>query len=234
MWLVFAEPDDRPALWAFAGLRRLGVHPIDIVTTDELVTAPRWRHEVGEEGVRSHVELHDGRVLDGGALRGVLNRIGEPRSPVEGDAADFARQEVRALLLSFLHGLPCPVVNPPAPSQLAGATFDLWSWRARAREAGLRIESGPIRGALNGPPSDGAELAHALVIGGECFGAKLSVADAQSLRRLAASVGVPVLHAWFRVAEDGLRFWDATPVGELRLGGAAGLERLRALLEASP
>lgn len=227
MWLVIAEPGDKAGLWAYAGLGRLGLAPLEIVTMDELVMAPRWIHQLDDEHSHTRIELHDGRVIDSAELRGVLNRAVEPGSPTDGPAADFAQMEMRALLVSWLSSLACPVIDPPASNSLAGTACDPWSWQRLAHLHGVPAEGGPV-GRVE--PRDG-EVVTALVVGDRCFGAPLGPELEPAVVALAAVAHAPILQLWFRRHADGLRLITATTRAELRLGGEPGLAAIRELLE---
>jgi hypothetical protein len=80
--------------------------------------------------VHTLVELHDGRRLDSDAVSAVLNRARYTPAPPFPRARDreYARMEMFALMLSWLHALTCPVANRSSARGLAGSERSLFEW----------------------------------------------------------------------------------------------------------
>src|SRR5215831_9090260 len=74
MWLVLCDPTDDAALWAYAGLHRRGLAPLELVSPHALVYSTRSMHRIGERGASFEILLPDGRKLASAAVKGVLNR----------------------------------------------------------------------------------------------------------------------------------------------------------------
>jgi hypothetical protein len=142
MWLVLCDASDVAALWAYRELRARGVAPLEIVSADDLVLADRWEHRVGEAGASIRIEVN-GLDIVGTRLSGVLNRLyavptAHWRSASPADQ-EYVQQELTALFLSWLHALPCPVINRPTPQGLCGQWRNEAEWVCLAHRAGLPV-----------------------------------------------------------------------------------------------
>jgi hypothetical protein len=230
MWLVLCDRSDHAALWAHRGLEARGFQPLELVTADALAYALRWEHRVGAAGASVAVELADGRRIDGGRVRGVLNRlVAVPEGHlalVRDEDREYARQELHAFFVSWLACLPGRVVNRPTPQGLCGSWRHRSEWLALAAAAGL--PAAPFR--MDGHAGGGGLVAPwrtVLVVGGEALGVELPAAVRVGCVRLAELAGATVLGV--ELGPDG-RCTGATPLPDLRLGGERGLDLLAAAL----
>jgi hypothetical protein len=235
VWLVLCSPADRPAIWAACGLRRRGVVPIEVVSAEALLLAPVWDHRIGSDGTASStVRLHDGRVLEYGAIDGVLNRLGTVPAPSIGPSERdraYIQQEHAALLLSWLASLR-HVINAATALGLAGAWHSPAHSQWLAAAAGLPVFPHRYRGPLEAGRTRPAGLPRAAIIvfDGRVFGArvpfplgKACVAYAQLAQtRL---VGLELVYARGQWVFDG-----ATPMPNLDIGGDAFLDALAAAM----
>jgi len=143
MWLVICEPTDMAALWAYDGLRRRGIAPLEIISTEVLVCSRRCEHRIGTGGASIAFDMPNGRRWSGGDLHGVLNRAFTVPLSIwhQAPAADslYVQQEMYAFFLSWLQCLPCPVFNTPSPLGLAGRWRMESEWVCLAAQAGLRV-----------------------------------------------------------------------------------------------
>ena len=57
-------------VWAYLGLRRRGLAPLELVSCELLGWALTWRHRIGRDGVDTEIGLGDGRHITGAAVRG--------------------------------------------------------------------------------------------------------------------------------------------------------------------
>jgi len=146
--LILAEPHDATAHRVAALARQAYSTPaVRVVSSLEIARAPRWSHEVGADGVATHVRLVDGTTLRSGDIAGVFNRLW----PVPASAftsfdptdREYAQAEMHALLVSWLASLTCPVINRASPHSLCGSPWSHVKWRIAAGRAGL--ETLPIR-----------------------------------------------------------------------------------------
>jgi hypothetical protein len=161
---------------AAALARRSRADAVAAVTSWDLVHARRWSHTIDEGGhATGEVLTATGARLHAGELRGVVCRLrglgGTPfRAPAD---QEYAAIELHALVLSWLAGLPCRVINPPAPGALAGPDPGPLGWLTLAARAGLRTRAACVTSdpcaAWPGEPVV-AEGWTALVIGDRVLG----------------------------------------------------------------
>lgn len=229
--LVLCAETDLDALWAWQGLRARLNGPVELVTTGLLTHALRWRHELGEGTPTVEIALADGRVLRSGEIGGVINRLTYvPLDAAAASPADraYAEQEWNAFLLSWLHALPGPMLNRPAPLGLAGALRPAAIWMDLAAKAGLPVQATRFPEVAPRPPAG----CRALVVGKRVLSAPLGEDLSAGCVRLAALAGCGLLGVDF--SQDALgrwRFSDALPTPPLRRGGATLLTALTEALQ---
>lgn len=236
MWLAVCEPHDEAGLWAVAGLRHLGVAPLEVVLPDELVAGARLVHRVGRDGASVELELGRGVTVGGDEVRGVLNRmVGVPPAQLERlrpPDRRYVQEEVVATLVSWLSALPCPVLNRPTPALLCGPWMAPAQWRSLASRAGLPARPWRLASWDEPAPDEPAERAVALVVGDEMTG-EVPDAYAAGAVALAHAAGTGLLGVTFaRDPEGAWAFEEATPLPDLRRGGRPALEALRRALDA--
>jgi hypothetical protein len=245
VWLVLCERSDLPALWAWHGLRRHGLAPIELVTSELLAYSLRWEHRVDDEGVRTTIALADGRTIRSAEIQGVLNRL--VRVPTDGfgvaipgDRA-YATQELYALVLSYLQGIPGPVLNPPGPLGLCGPWLHRSEWTWLAGQAGLPLR--PYTCWSRDPAGDGDVVAQPgargygartlLVVADQVLGGPAPSRVLEGCRRLSRLAGAPLLSVDFAVStQEGWEFLAAAALPDLTLGGEATLQALLSALRA--
>jgi hypothetical protein len=230
MCLVLCASNDAAGLWAYDGLRARGV-AVELVTADILVNALRWEHRLAGDGVKIAIDLADGTRIDNHTLGCVVNRlIALPEE--RGATADrgYAAQERFALFLSWLHSLGGRVLNRPTPQGLCGLWLRTSEWVLHAARAGLPVQD-CHEGELLSRSFDVDQvarrpegLARVVVIGDRAVGAPELLGD--RCVRLARRVEADMLELRF-VSHDGAWvFADATPLPDLRFGGARALALL--------
>ncbi len=238
MWLFLCARQDLPALWAYRGLQER-LESLELVTAEALAFALRWEHRVSDGAVVSELRLADGRTVRSGQVRGTLNRLAA--LPVDhlaragpGDR-EYALQELTALVTSWLHSLPGPMLNRPVGHSLGGPWLHLVEWAALAARAGLSVP--PLTQTSRDPPAerDRIELSasgsgHAetvFVVDDKVVGPTLPDDVADACRRLAELAGATFLGIRLAYAPDGERpFLGASAQPDLSPGGAALLHRL--------
>lgn len=143
--LILAHSGDRLARQVGAWLQSWGGPAcVKLVGVDQIALAPDWRHRQTSQGITTHIRLADGAVLND-ELGAVFNRLQQVELPHFAGAAaadrNYALAEMQALLLSWLHSLPCPVINPASPQGLGGARRTHAQWLHLAHAAGLPVQA---------------------------------------------------------------------------------------------
>src|SRR3954453_18852932 len=120
-------------MWARDGLRRRGLTPFEVLTTPMLGPSQLWDHRIGESGASVAVGVTATRRVDGGRVKGVLNRLTwVPHwPPLEAAAVrdrGFAAHEIAAFFVSWLSALPRPMLHPPTPRGLSGGGRRTGAW----------------------------------------------------------------------------------------------------------
>lgn len=234
MWLVLCAANDLAALWAARGLTNAGLQPLEIVTAEALAYNRRFEHRLTRGQPSVNITLMDGRVIKGATVRGTLNRLQFiPSAHLRtANAKDrqYAEQEILALYLSWLHGLPGAMVNRPAPQGLCGAWRHPSEWNRLAARAGLptspyrQSESHAAPSLYSETPSTNQMV---IVVQGHCCGPRLPEAIDAACARLAELAATDLLGVDFHLTPTGeWIFSKATPFPDLRLGGPEVLTTL--------
>ena len=241
MWLVLCSYSDTAGIWAYEGLRRLGVTPLELVTSEALAGARLWEHRLDAEGSHVKITLADGRVLCSGEIRGALNRLVGPAPQALQPAApadrEYAQAELMAFYLSWVKALPGVVINRASALGLCGSWYQSSEWMCRAARAGLRTPSYRLSGRdaldqeFRSLAPDGAGKLSVIVLRGKVFGGRVSEGIERACGRLADDAEAEMLGVdFFAGADDEWTFAGAAPVPDLRCGGMPLLERLKQVL----
>src|SRR5690242_141704 len=230
MFLVLCSSNDYGAQWAFTGLKRMGLTPVELVTSEELAYSRFWEHRVGVASASVRLMLPDGRIICSSGVSGVLNRLLSAPQELVNYARpldrDYASQELSSFYLSWLSALPGKVINRPTPQGFCGRWRHTSEWALLAQQAGLPAP--PFRQTTQHEPEQGyrslapqgATVESVVVLGGDVFGAALPEDTLDSCRRFAALAGDPLLGIDLFHANDGRwNFATATPYPELTRGG---------------
>ena len=242
MYLILCSSTDLSAMWAHTGLQLAGLDNVELLTSEALSSCTLWEHRVGRAGVETSFRLPSGTTLHSGEVKGLLNRL--PGAPQEllpyADASDrdYAMQEFSAFYLSWLHGIPGAVFNPPTPQGLAGRWQHASEWAIAAHQAGFTVpdwrqETGdpPERGYLSLAPA-GAAVTRVVMLGGEVFGAEVPDAVRARCKKLAEISGTPLIGIdLFAGPTDPWTFAGATPMPDLQIGGPAFISKLAELFQ---
>ena len=197
------------------------------------------------EGCVTRITLANGVVLDNALVRGAVNRLTGVAAELgaASDDRDYAVQELYALLLSWLHSLPAPVVNRPAPQGLGGAWRHSSRWVQLAARAGLpvkdyrRTSADPRAVLYSDPPlvPPGTPVQTVLVLAGHAAGPPVPRSIAEGCRRLAELASTTLLGVDLALDEEGAwTFAGATPLPDLISGGEPFLDLLAAVLRSAP
>jgi len=237
VFVVLAHAGDTGAeLLAEELSQRAGAPPVALVWAEELLLGSRFTHRLDGDGVVTEIELASGQRLDSGELAGLACRITRAPVPHFDRAAEVDRRyaaiEAHALLLSWLAGLRCPVVNPVSSRGLAGPDPEPLELFALAASCGLRSRRFRLdtRGdpQLWQEPLD-LEPREVLVAGRQILGA-LTAGEAVACAELARRLGCPVLGVQLAAsAADGEQvFAGVDPVPQLGAEGAVAVADLLA------
>lgn len=234
MWLVLCNANDDSARWAYLGLKKRGLHPLEIVWAESLAYSTSIKHRLETNNAATQIKLADGREINSASVRGVFNRL--YRLPTEhlraADTTDrqYAEQELYALFLSWLYALPGKMLNRPAPQGLSGAWLHQSKLTWFASQAGLSTKIYRQGSALseNSQTLASQDCGQTLIVLGEtCFGAFAPEQVRQNCVQFAKMCGVEILGVDFRFDSQGeWIFAGATPLPDLRIGGEALLDRL--------
>ena len=241
MILVLCDEADRSALWAMDVLRERGLSPT-MLTGETLASVVRWHHRLGTAGVECELSFPGGAHLCSREIRGVLNRL--PYIPsawqrrIGGPDREYALQEIYAFILSWLHALPGPVLNPPTPQGLCGNWRHPAAWAALAVSVGLPAR--PFRQTSADSPLLPSQIAAnsttstVYVVGTRAIGHSVLISSyAQNCVRLAEKSLSPLLGIDF--ALDGAGCWQmlsASVMPDLASGGEELADALATALAA--
>lgn len=239
MWLVLCDINDISAAWAYRALRARGLSPVAMVSAHGLALGECREHRIGRGGTSVRLATDDGLEIDGAELRGVLNRlctvpVDHWRQASKADR-DYAQQELVALTLSWLHSLPCPVINRPTPQGLCGQWRHESEWVWLAMNAGLPVA--PYRQSARDRIDEmrgerrlvsfGSVVRTVIVLDGEVVGSPPPASISAACRRLALEASTELLGIDFVTGAAGpWTFAGASPAPELKQGGDALIQEL--------
>jgi hypothetical protein len=238
MWIVLCSATDTSALWAYQGLRQLGVAPLELVTAEALASATHWEHTLNGSA-HVTIKLADGRRICSSNLRGVLNRLSGPAAEmlqraVPGDQ-DYVQAEMYAFYLSWIHSLLGVVINRPTPLGLSGPWYHPSEWVYRASRAGLptpqyRLNArDPQDDAFGTLAPAGSTTLNVITMGGTIYGGYVPGGTVRGCARLAESAGTDLLGVSLYLDNDARwTFAGAMPLPDLTVGGT---QLLRALAD---
>lgn len=238
MWLVICDAADEAGIWAYAGLKKRGLEPLELVLPEEITFAAKYVHRLSTDQTEFTVILRDGRRINSSQLKGVLNRLyrlpSEFIDRVNHRDRDYVLEELHAFFMSGIFCLPCPVFNPPSAVALEGEWRDLSEWLWLAGQSGLvcpayRLssrESGGIVDNLMATASV-ASVRTVFVVDNEVIAPGAPLELVESCRLFASLARLPLVGINFVVALDGT--WvchGASPLPDLRAGGSALIDAL--------
>lgn len=237
MWLVLCAANDLVALWAARGLAARALQPLEIITAEALAYNLRFEHRISANRPSANITLADKRVLDSALIRGTLNRLQlVPSAHLRGASAtdrQYAEQELYALTLSWLYGLPGRTLNRPTPQGLSGQWRHRSEWLWLAAQARLSIAPYQQSDLREAPAVPARSATHTLIIVKDiCCGPPVPASVADGCVCLAQLSGTDLLGLDFHVTPAGdWIFTHATPLPDLRFGGAALLDALAGALQ---
>ncbi len=190
--------------------------PADRLTPRDL-SRPGWRWEPGRPGEATAVV--GGRVVAARDIDLVVTRlpgVAPAHLPwIAAASRDYVAAEMTAHLAAWLAELPCPVLNRPHPSSLAGPPWRRPEWVRAAHRAGLDVEpatclagAGRERDAAEAPADPVlVEVVAGRALGGD--GSAAAEARRAAALRLAAATGVEILRVGFAPGPGPPRVLDA-------------------------
>jgi hypothetical protein len=222
---VLAHAGDAEADLLARTLAGRGRSPVVLLDAEELLLGSKFVHRLDEQGVATEIEVPGAAPLSSEALEGVVCRLTHAPVPhfERAPEADrrYATMEAHALLISWLAGLDCPVLNPVTSRGLAGPNVGLPELSTLAAACGLRSRRFDLD-SRRGPEPWLEPLAasprEALVAGEQVLG-PLDEETAAACVELARRLGCPVL---------GVHLAPALHGGEQLLCGVDPLPRLGA------
>ena len=135
MFLLLGHSNDSCCQAVRAGLAEqdLDAHIVD----SPFAPPARLQWRLDADGLTSNLYPH----LPDRSIDGVLVRDAGWLDPAAWEEDDFAymQAELRAVMLAWLNGLKCPVINLPDASQWYRSGAPLVAWRRQLRSAGLRL-----------------------------------------------------------------------------------------------
>jgi hypothetical protein len=170
---------------------------------------PGWRY-FPDDPDRS-TAVASGRKISQRQISGVLVRlpyISEAELPhIASTDRSYVAAEMGAFLLSWLSALPCPILNRPTPTCLAGPYWRQPQWLYAAAELGIpACTTVASAGALESPLSDyWTPRITVTVVGEQCFGTEDERLMTQT-RSLAAAAGADLLAVHFLQQNGVARF----------------------------
>lgn len=235
MWLVLCSAQDNAALWAYSGLKQRGLHPLELLTDEMLACCLRMEHRIAADTAPlTRMVLTDGRAVESSSIQGVLNRLFVIPTRHIAHAQDidrqYAEQELSALFLSWLNGLPGHMFNRPSPQGLSGAWRHRAEWMWLAGQVGLPAL--PYRQSDIAPEAPFTEIPlsdeHCLLITfkGKCFGPSAPAFIQEKCLQLAQLSKTAILGLEFDLSSGKWLLCDITPMADLRVGGARLLDEL--------
>jgi hypothetical protein len=135
MFLLLGHPHDSCCQGVRAGLAS---HDLDVhIVASPFAPPARLTWHLDAEGVTSNLYPH----LPDRSIDGVLVRDTGWLDSAEWEEDDFSymQAELRAVMLAWLNGLKCPVINRPDASQWYRSGVPLVAWRRQLRSAGLKL-----------------------------------------------------------------------------------------------
>lgn len=212
--LVFANAGDEVAV-RFAGRNaRRGVR---LVTPRDLSRAG-WLCEYrnGATSVRAVVR---GRAIPQSQLAGVIARLGCVTTadvthihPVD---RPYVAAEMQAFLAAWLHALPCPVLNRPSTTCLAGNWWSPHKWVQTAVRLGIPVSAldqrvdGRAHRKRHQPTTRDASVTDVTIVGSRTIGQTSPRLERQA-RMLSLAAGLDFVTVRFSSPTDEAVFLDAT------------------------
>jgi hypothetical protein len=212
--LVFANAGDEVA---DKFVRRHARRGVRLVTPQDLSRAG-WLCEF-HDGAASAQAVVEGRAVPQSRLAGVITRLGcvTTADVPHIDAVDraYVAAEMQAFLAAWLHTLPCPVLNRPSTTCLAGNWWSAHKWVQTAVRLGISVSALEQRIDWRAhrrrpqPTTRSASVTNVTIVGPRTIG-KASPHLVQQARMLGRAAGLDFVTVRFSAPTDDAVFFDAT------------------------
>jgi hypothetical protein len=203
---------DRHDTGAAALVHRWRAHEAQLLSCEDLSIAG-WCHSLQHPGASTAVV--GGRVISVNKIAGVLTLLPyvmpDQLIDIVPEDRAYVAAEMMAFLVSWLHDLPCPVLNRPTPTCLMGLNWRPEQWVHAAAYLGIPVRKIRHRVSLTNafsPQLSNASPTIVTVVGDRCFGSADDVLAMHALR-LAALAGLDLLAVHFDRPEADARLVDA-------------------------
>jgi hypothetical protein len=186
---------------------------VALLTPEDLSQAG-WRHSL--DAPADGVAIVSGQPVCVAEISGVLVRLPcvyeQELTYIAPADRGYVAAEMTAFLLSWLTALPCPVLNRPTPTCLAGPFWRPEQWAYAAARAGIPVA--PVRcrvapgATLENTTAPGVTTRAVTVVGEHCVGER-DEALIHHARTLAGAAKVALLAVRFSGSAPGASFMDA-------------------------
>jgi hypothetical protein len=211
MLIILAKRGDPAAAWL---AERWHSHDAVLVSAADL-SMSGWNMHLASPGKsRARIADRDVGISD---IHGVIVRVPgvdcEDLPHITPADRQYVASEMTAFLLAWLSGLPCPVLNCPAPGNLGGPCWRAEEWTHIAARLGIPVV--PVQRRSPGAAVDWAGVScEVTVVGEACFG-NASATLKNHARKLAKAAGTNLLAVRFAESGQGSAFVSASPWPDL-------------------
>jgi hypothetical protein len=211
MLIILAKREDPDAAW-LAG--RWRSHDAVVVSAADLSMSGWSMHLASPGKSRARIAGRDVGISD---INGVIVRVAgvecEDLPHITPADRQYVASEMTAFLLAWLSGLPCPVLNRPAPGNLGGPCWRAEEWTHLATRLGIPVV--PLQRRSPDATSDRTEVACEITVIGEACFSRASTTLKNHARKLAKAAGTDLLVVRFTGLDEDSMFVSASPWPDL-------------------
>lgn len=196
--------------------------PVRVLTPEQILYSREFVHRLESGGASGSTKLLCGEVVSYRDVTGVLNRFRQVptahlKAAVPSDHS-YIVQELHAILASWIHGFPCPVINRPTPASLTGHAHPDSVWLNLAARCGLPVVATEF--SVDGNPPPLTIDCRGIVLHGQLFGCAAIARHAADLRQLSDIAGLDLMEVEFTRTQGEPAFARVRPLADLSAGGA--------------
>ena len=237
MLIFLCTPGDMSARWFVAELRRRHGVAAQIVTPQELVYAPDMQHRLDGAEATSSVTLKTHGTLDSASITGLVNRVDflpdAHLATVNATDRSYMLQELLAIWSSWISALPCPVINRPTATSMAGPMYHPAIWCHNAAAVGLPVAHMVYDTDLPDPVTP-TPVQSAIICQGQCHSTSVPAYLFGACCDLAAYVGLDMVELFFGSGPNGTVFSYASPIPDLSHANAGLIDQVARVFEEHP